>query len=317
MTALRQPNRFEGQAAGVALPAAAAGAAGGDRVPRLVARMNSICSTTRCRRRRTTAGPVGCRRDASSGCTAPIARSRPWPEDHANCSVGSYTHGFVSMADAATRGDVARARRGGLGHARGDFPTIPAVEATRARSPTGRSPRRRHGDVVLRAAARGRADDAAATRGRTCVIEGKPQCHIVAIAKEQGRLAASVGCALSAGPAPACGAAEATCRACPVARARRARRPRLESRRASRTRPVARYAGADAARFAVRDHDHRDQRPVGPQPRLAALPAPQGDDARQLGPGRASARALGQHAAIRRCCAGTASTSSTRPTRSR
>ena len=29
------------------------------------------------------------------------------------------------------------------------------------------------------------------------VIEGKPQCHIVAIAKEQNRPAASVGCALS------------------------------------------------------------------------------------------------------------------------
>ncbi|MGZ4525720.1 MAG: hypothetical protein ACXVX7_04510 [Mycobacterium sp.] len=28
-------------------------------------------------------------------------------------------------------------------------------------------------------------------------IEGKPQCHIVAVAKEQGEVAASVGCALS------------------------------------------------------------------------------------------------------------------------
>ena len=28
-------------------------------------------------------------------------------------------------------------------------------------------------------------------------VEGKPQCHIVAIAKEQGRVAASAGCALS------------------------------------------------------------------------------------------------------------------------
>ena len=28
-------------------------------------------------------------------------------------------------------------------------------------------------------------------------IEGKPQCHIVALAKEDGELAASVGCALS------------------------------------------------------------------------------------------------------------------------
>ena len=31
----------------------------------------------------------------------------------------------------------------------------------------------------------------------TLRIEGKPQCHIVAIAKEQGDVAASVGCALS------------------------------------------------------------------------------------------------------------------------
>jgi len=28
-------------------------------------------------------------------------------------------------------------------------------------------------------------------------VEGKPQCHIVAVAKEQGEIAASVGCALS------------------------------------------------------------------------------------------------------------------------
>jgi hypothetical protein len=28
-------------------------------------------------------------------------------------------------------------------------------------------------------------------------IEGKPQCHIIAVAKELGRVAASVGCALS------------------------------------------------------------------------------------------------------------------------
>ena len=28
-------------------------------------------------------------------------------------------------------------------------------------------------------------------------VEGKPQCHIVAVAKEQGNVAASVGCALS------------------------------------------------------------------------------------------------------------------------
>ncbi len=29
------------------------------------------------------------------------------------------------------------------------------------------------------------------------LIEGKPQCHVIAVAKEHGRVAASVGCALS------------------------------------------------------------------------------------------------------------------------
>ena len=31
-------------------------------------------------------------------------------------------------------------------------------------------------------------------------IEGKPQCHIIAVAHEHGRVAASVGCALSRAP---------------------------------------------------------------------------------------------------------------------
>lgn len=50
-------------------------------------------------------------------------------EDHANCSVGSYTHGFVSLAEAATRGDVAA-----IVEARwvteANFAAIPAVETT-------------------------------------------------------------------------------------------------------------------------------------------------------------------------------------------
>ena len=41
-------------------------------------RMNLMCSTTRCRRRRPTGGPVGCRPGACSGCTAQSAGSRRW-----------------------------------------------------------------------------------------------------------------------------------------------------------------------------------------------------------------------------------------------
>jgi uncharacterized protein (DUF169 family) len=63
-------------------------------------------------------------------------------------------------------------------------------------------------------------------------IEGKPQCHIVAVAKEQGEIAASVGCALSR-VRTGMSANEMTC-AIP----------------ASKLGDVARYAADDARRFA-------------------------------------------------------------------
>jgi uncharacterized protein (DUF169 family) len=77
------------------------------------------------------------------------------------------------------------------------------------------------------------------------VIDGKPQCHIVAVAKEQKRPAASVGCALSRART-GMGAHEMTC-ALPGGR--------LEEivgaieRAAAVDAEVARYA-ADARRFA-------------------------------------------------------------------
>ena len=58
-------------------------------------------------------------------------------------------------------------------------------------------------------------------------------------------------------------------------------------------------------------------RAVGSRRRLAAVPAPQGDDARRLGPRPATRTRTGTTPATRRCCAGTGSTSSTRRTRSR
>jgi uncharacterized protein (DUF169 family) len=79
------------------------------------------------------------------------------------------------------------------------------------------------------------------------VIEGKPQCHIVAIAKEQQRPAASVGCALSRART-GIRADEMTC-ALPGSR--------LEAivgaieQAASVDATVARYAAADAQRFAT------------------------------------------------------------------
>ena len=79
------------------------------------------------------------------------------------------------------------------------------------------------------------------------VIEGKPQCHVVAIAKEQHRPAASVGCALSRART-AMGAQEMTC-ALPGSRLDELVNA-IESAAAVDT-TVARYAAADAQRFAV------------------------------------------------------------------
>lgn len=166
-------------------------------------------------------------------------------EDHANCSVGSYTHGFVSLADAATRGDVAAVVEAGW-VAEEEFADSPAVEETPGAVTYEPLAEAQHGDVVLvrlHAAGLMTLLDA----WPELRIEGKPQCHIVALAKQHGQVAASVGCALSRART-GIPATEATA-AIPVAL--------LDSllerlkRAAEANATVARYAGADAARFAV------------------------------------------------------------------
>jgi uncharacterized protein (DUF169 family) len=76
-------------------------------------------------------------------------------------------------------------------------------------------------------------------------IEGKPQCHIVAMAKEQGAVAASVGCALSRSRT-GMKAEEMTC-ALPARRLDEIVNA-LEST-ATLNRAMATYASADAKRF--------------------------------------------------------------------
>lgn len=117
-------------------------------------------------------------------------------DDHANCSVGSVTHGFKTLADVAHNEDVAALLECNW-VSEAAIPTIPVVTE-------------RPGAVVYGPLAETPTDpDVALLRitGRQLMvlhdafpnlrIEGKPQCHIVAIAKEQGQMAASVGCQLS------------------------------------------------------------------------------------------------------------------------
>ena len=166
------------------------------------------------------------------------------PEDHANCSVGSYTHGFKTLEEAAVKADTGALFEVGW-VTPADVPGIAHVEERPGAivyGPLAEMPVKP--DVVflrLNAKQAMVLDDAL---GRVR-FEGKPQCHVVAIAKEQGDVAVSVGCMLSR-VRTGMSNNELTC-AIPAARlgevlAKLRRNAEIE-------RTVAVYAAQDAARF--------------------------------------------------------------------
>lgn len=116
--------------------------------------------------------------------------------DHANCSVGSFTHGFLTLEEAASKDDVCAVLESGwvdVAAVQG-LPRVGDKPGTVVYGPLGEA--QAAPDVVLlRITGLGLMTLKDAIPGLR--IEGKPQCHIVAIAKEQGEVAASVGCALS------------------------------------------------------------------------------------------------------------------------
>ncbi len=116
--------------------------------------------------------------------------------DHGNCSVGSMTHGFATLDEVAGNDDVATLLSTGWVTME-DVPRIPVVTERPGAvtygplADTAVDP-----DVVLvRLTAKSLMVLSDALPGLR--VEGKPQCHIVALAKEQGEVAASVGCMLS------------------------------------------------------------------------------------------------------------------------
>jgi uncharacterized protein (DUF169 family) len=118
------------------------------------------------------------------------------PDDHANCSVGLLTHGLVGFEEAAGREDVQTILEVGwvTPEAASEIPRVGKASACITYGPLASTPV--DPDVVLvRPNARGLMILMDALPGLS--IEGKPQCHIVAMAKEHGQVAASSGCALS------------------------------------------------------------------------------------------------------------------------
>ena len=116
--------------------------------------------------------------------------------DHANCSVGTLVHGFAGLDEVAGNSDVAAILDSGWVTME-QIPAIPTVQE-------------RPGSVTY-----GPLDQASATPDVVLIrisaaqlmvmaeavpelkIGGKPQCHVVAAAKQNGEVAASLGCTLS------------------------------------------------------------------------------------------------------------------------
>jgi len=164
--------------------------------------------------------------------------------DHANCSVGSLTHGFITLEEAASKDDVCAVLESGWVDeaAVGALPVVTSKPDTVVYAPLADA--KVDPDVVL---VRINGLGLMTLKGAfpDMRIEGKPQCHIVAIAKEQGAVTASVGCALSRART-GMKAEEMTC-AIPASRLGEIVAA-LEST-VTLDRAMASYASADAKRF--------------------------------------------------------------------
>jgi uncharacterized protein (DUF169 family) len=117
-------------------------------------------------------------------------------EDHGNCSVGLMTHGFATLAEVAGRSDVAALLESGwvTEEMVPDIPVVHERPGAVTYGPLADTPL--EPDVVLiRLNAKQLMVLSDALPGLR--VEGKPQCHIVAVAKEEGEVVASAGCMLS------------------------------------------------------------------------------------------------------------------------
>jgi len=116
--------------------------------------------------------------------------------DHGNCSVGSYTHGFLSLEDALKKDDIKAVFEAGWVDEESvmGLPRIDGNPNFVVYGPL--SERDVAPDVVLL-----RINGLGLMKMKDAFpemrIEGKPSCHIIALAKQQSAVVASVGCALS------------------------------------------------------------------------------------------------------------------------
>jgi uncharacterized protein (DUF169 family) len=120
------------------------------------------------------------------------------PEDHGNCSVGRVTHGLATLEEVAGNADVAELLATGwvTPEAITGVPAVSEPPGAISYGPLGEVPPSVEPTVVL-LRVNGRQMMVLSDSLPGLRIEGKPQCHIVALAKERRLPAASVGCSLS------------------------------------------------------------------------------------------------------------------------
>ncbi len=118
------------------------------------------------------------------------------PADHGNCSVGSLTHGLIELEEAATKADVAAICEAGW-VSPDVFPLIQTVAQRSEYITDGPLGETTVDPDVIFLRLNGKQAMLLSDAWPELRFEGKPQCYIVAIAKEKGEVALSVGCMLS------------------------------------------------------------------------------------------------------------------------
>jgi uncharacterized protein (DUF169 family) len=166
-------------------------------------------------------------------------------EDHGNCSVGGLTHGFKTMAEIAGNSDVAALCESGwvTPDAVARIAVVREKPAIVVYGPLRDMPVE---PSVILLRLNGKQQMLLHDAWPDLRFEGKPQCHIIPIAKERGEIAVSVGCMLSR-VRTGMSNHEVTC-AIPASRAS-ALIARLRAARAADN-AVAAYAAEDSKRFA-------------------------------------------------------------------
>ena len=118
------------------------------------------------------------------------------PADHGNCSVGSLTHGLKTLDEVASNADVKALCVAGWVSPE-VFPDIPVVRKRYKTITYGplHDATIEPDVILLRLVAKQVMQIQAAIPG--LLFEGKPQCHVIPLAKEDNKVAVSTGCMLS------------------------------------------------------------------------------------------------------------------------